>query len=422
MSRILALAAAVWLGWSTAAAQQPADESAKNAATSPAAAGASAPAAAPAAPKISPEGAAARQAFDVVLAKWNGLVKQINDAQKTRKDADEATRKTIDEKIVGLHKEAELTLGQLVDAGLAVYKADPEAFPDINSTLLYIAQYDLTGDPQGDGGDQYERAMPLVKALIDAGATKKWPDLWTWGAVAAVCTNDFPAAEQYFAKARESGALGDAPPSVGGADPRFRLYGLASQLESILPALKKSWEKESALRDAEAKANDLPRVKFTTTKGDIVIELFENEAPESVANFITLVKQGFYNGVPFHRVLPGFMAQGGDPTGTGSGGPGYAIRCECYNPDFRHHFRGSLSMAHAGRDTGGSQFFLTFVPTSFLDGRHTVFGRVVEGMDVAASLRRRDPQAPSGAPDKIVKAEVLRDRGHEYKFEKLPGR
>jgi cyclophilin family peptidyl-prolyl cis-trans isomerase len=89
----------------------------------------------------------------------------------------------------------------------------------------------------------------------------------------------------------------------------------------------------------------------------------------------------------------------------------------------RHHFRGSLSMAHAGRDTGGSQFFLTFVPTPHLDGKHTVFGRVVEGLEVLGDLQKRNPESPGGvAPDKIIKAEVLRDRGHEYTFDKLPGR
>ena len=110
-----------------------------------------------------------------------------------------------------------------------------------------------------------------------------------------------------------------------------------------------------------------------TSEGDIEIELFENEAPNTVLNFITLVDKGFYNGLKFHRVLPGFMAQGGDPKGDGTGGPGYTIPCECYQPDHRLHFRGSLSMAHAGRDTGGSQFFLTFVPTQHLDGMHTGF-------------------------------------------------
>ena len=163
-------------------------------------------------------------------------------------------------------------------------------------------------------------------------------------------------------------------------------------------------------------------MKLNTTRGEIIVELFENEAPQATANFITLVKQGFYTGVPFHRVLPGFMAQGGDPTGTGGGGPGYSIPCECHGPNHRKHFRGTLSMAHAGRDTGGSQFFLTFVPTAHLDGRHTVFGRVIEGMDVAASLRRRDPADARTKADEIVSAEVLRDRGHTYQFQKLPER
>ncbi|MBI1369471.1 MAG: peptidylprolyl isomerase [Planctomycetes bacterium] len=158
---------------------------------------------------------------------------------------------------------------------------------------------------------------------------------------------------------------------------------------------------------------------MTTSKGDIVLELFENEAPNSVANFISLVEKGFYDGVPFHRVLAGFMAQGGDPTGTGAGGPGYAIKCECYAPNARMHFRGSLSMAHAGRDTGGSQFFLTFVPTGHLNGKHTVFGRVIEGMDVLSKLNRISP-GEGGEPDKMVKVTVIRKRDHAYKPVTIP--
>ena len=185
---------------------------------------------------------------------------------------------------------------------------------------------------------------------------------------------------------------------------------------------KKAWAKEQEIRAKEAKANDLPRVKLKTDKGDIVVELFENEAPIATANFISLVEKGFYDGLGFHRVLKGFMAQGGCPDGTGAGGPGYNIPCECYKPEARKHFRGSLSMAHAGRDTGGSQFFLTFVPTTFLDGRHTAFGRVIEGIDVLANIRERDPSNPKAMlppPDKIIKAEVIRKRDHEYKPTKV---
>jgi cyclophilin family peptidyl-prolyl cis-trans isomerase len=182
--------------------------------------------------------------------------------------------------------------------------------------------------------------------------------------------------------------------------------------------------KEAAIRETEAKADDLPRVKLTTSKGEITLELFENEAPQTVANFLTLAKQGFYDGSPFHRVLPGFMAQGGSKTADGEGGPGYTIRCECYEPDARMHFRGSLSMAKTQlRDSGNSQFFLTFTPTPHLNGKHTVFGRVINGLEVLGDIQRRDPTKPNQpTPDRIIKAEVLRDRGHAYDFEKLPER
>ena len=213
-------------------------------------------------------------------------------------------------------------------------------------------------------------------------------------------------------------------PAKGPGDPINRVWNLAKTQNAALAATSRAWQKEKQIREKEAAADNLPRVKFHTTRGDVTIELFENEAPQAVASFINLVKSGFYDGIVFHRVLPAFMAQGGDPTGTSGGGPGYNIRCECHGKNYRRHFRGSLSMAHAGRDTGGSQFFLTFVPTSYLDGRHTVFGRVIEGMDAAASLKRVNPQGPGAGPtpDKIVKAHVLRDRGHEYKFEKLQAR
>jgi cyclophilin family peptidyl-prolyl cis-trans isomerase len=188
----------------------------------------------------------------------------------------------------------------------------------------------------------------------------------------------------------------------------------------MLDEAKASWAKEKKIRDTEDKAADLPRVLLKTSAGDIEIELFENEAPNTVLNFVTLVDRGLYNGLKFHRVLPGFMAQGGDPKGDGTGGPGYKIPCECYREDHRTHFRGSLSMAHAGRDTGGSQFFLTFVPTTSLNGKHTVFGRVVSGFDVLAKLKRRDPNDPTiGAADTIIEAKVTRRRQHPYNVKDL---
>lgn len=121
----------------------------------------------------------------------------------------------------------------------------------------------------------------------------------------------------------------------------------------------------------------------------IVIEMYEDAAPNTVANFEKLANSGFYDGVTFHRVIPGFVAQGGDPTGTGAGGPGYTINCETEgNP--HKHTAGSLSMAHAGKDTGGSQFFLVHEAQPHLDGVHTVFGQVIEGMDVVLRIKQGD--------------------------------
>lgn len=123
--------------------------------------------------------------------------------------------------------------------------------------------------------------------------------------------------------------------------------------------------------------------------GNIAIELFEKEAPETVANFEKLIKSGFYNGLSFHRIIKGFVAQGGCPAGNGTGGPGYTIPCETQGNPHRHE-RGSLSMAHRGRDTGGSQFFIVYEPQPHLDGVHTVFGKVVEGMDVVDKINQGD--------------------------------
>lgn len=123
------------------------------------------------------------------------------------------------------------------------------------------------------------------------------------------------------------------------------------------------------------------KIKFTTNKGVFVAEMFEDKAPLTTKNFIDLTEKGFYNGVIFHRVIDGFMIQGGDPTGTGMGGPGYKIKDE-FGADLKHDDEGILSMANAGPNTGGSQFFITLAPTPWLNGHHAIFGRVVEGMDV----------------------------------------
>jgi len=142
---------------------------------------------------------------------------------------------------------------------------------------------------------------------------------------------------------------------------------------------------------------------FETSKGTFDIELFTDKAPMTTKNFIDLTEKGFYDGLIFHRVIGGFMIQGGDPNGEGTGGPGYEIKDE-FHPDLKHDSEGILSMANRGPNTGGSQFFITLAATPHLDGRHTVFGKVVKGMDVVRAIEKVE----TGAQDKPVEDVVIK--------------
>lgn len=145
---------------------------------------------------------------------------------------------------------------------------------------------------------------------------------------------------------------------------------------------------------------------FHTNRGDFTVDLFAKDAPQTVNNFVFLARDGFYNGTTFHRVIRGFMAQGGDPTGTGTGGPGYKFADEQSALRLKHEGAGTLSMANAGPNTNGSQFFITFGPTPHLNGIHAVFGRVSQGMDVVNSIRERDPMRDRQPGDTIDRIEI----------------
>lgn len=140
--------------------------------------------------------------------------------------------------------------------------------------------------------------------------------------------------------------------------------------------------------------------------GEFEIQLYADRAPVTVNSFVFLAREGYFDGVTFHRVLEGFMAQGGDPTGTGSGGPGYQFNNEDH--DLKFDRPGVVAMANAGRDTNGSQFFITFVPTPHLNGGYTIFGQVVKGMEVVNAITRRDPgQRPAFSGDVIESVTIL---------------
>lgn len=143
-----------------------------------------------------------------------------------------------------------------------------------------------------------------------------------------------------------------------------------------------------------------------TDKGDLKFELFADKTPVTVNNFVFLANQDFYNDTIFHRVIDDFMVQGGDPTGTGTGGPGYRFKDE-FDASLKHDKRGVLSMANAGPGTNGSQFFITHVATPWLDNKHTVFGQLVEGEDVLMAIPARDPRDMSAPAVKISSVEIV---------------
>lgn len=164
----------------------------------------------------------------------------------------------------------------------------------------------------------------------------------------------------------------------------------------------KSWDNPPAMT---IDLNKTYVATFKTEEGDIRIELYAKQAPKTVNSFVFLARSGYYDNTTFHRVLADFMAQGGDPSGTGAGGPGYRFEDEI-DPSLVFDGSGILAMANAGPDTNGSQFFITLAPTPWLNGYHTIFGKVIEGMDVLFAIRLRDPQTATQSGDVLVTVEI----------------
>ncbi len=335
------------------------------------------------------------KAWEKVLARKAVILERLPELQKAFRAATEAEdREKIAKEFGELRDEFQgKVYPELAKLAPEVYAADPKNFEAGETALEAYFQ-----------ANKYDDAARIGDQLITAG--RKTQIVMNITGVAHFARHDFAKAKSVLEAADKDGVL---HPQLGG---RY--------LEET-DTYAGYWEAEQAIRAKEAAATgdkQLPQVLFKTTKGDVLLELFENEAPNTVANFISLVEAKEYDKIKFHRVIPNFMAQGGDPLSKdddprndGSGGPGYVIKCECYQPNARLHFRGSLSMAHAGKDTGGSQFFLTHLPTAHLNPNadeergHTVFGRIVKGMDVAAALE---------VGDVIESAKVIRKRKHEY--------
>ena len=347
------------------------------------------------------------QAYRDQMQLYKNHLKELRDLKQEYQTAVPERKDEIQDQFAPLLKETSLLQKTLVPLAIGAFQAQEGQDEELSVFLMSMLDKDVVVT------EDYETAYEIAKAL-DGSIPEQYSYLYAYGAYAAFNVMALDDAESFFQKAKENGGL----EGLRKQDPRGELQ-IPAMITQVLPQYRKLWADEQAAREKDA-AEELPRVLLRTSKGDIVLELFLREAPEAVGNFMTLVSQKYYDGVPFHRVLAHFMAQGGDPTGTGAGGPGYCIKDECKKPGARMHFRGSLSMAKtAAPNTGGSQFFLCFIPTSHLNGQHTVFGRVVEGLDVLSELQRINPEGRNlPAPDRIVEARIL--RGEPTPFTKLP--
>ncbi len=369
--------------------------------------GQKAPTAKPDAPKAetaakSDDPAQAAEQYDSAFAEWKELLAKLRDLRVQWATARPKDRKPIEDEYQALVKQGEGLEVKMIAAAEAAVASDSDKKTEAGKFLAEQLRYEVDRD-------NYEAAYPIAQVLIEHNYEN--PRIYNYGGLAAACTNHFDEAQRWLKKGDKDSVL----------DVTQKQY-----LQHI-DEYQELWRKEQELREAEAKADDLPRVLLKTTKGDLVIELFENEAPNTVANFLTLAEKGYFDGTEFHRVMPHFMAQGGDPKNDGTGGPGYTIPDEQKLPNHRNHFRGSLSMANTGRpNSGGSQFFLMFRPSGpaagyDLNGKHAVFGRVIEGFDVLAKIQRNRDENDQPTPDKsdkIVSAKVLRKRPHEYAVKK----
>jgi cyclophilin family peptidyl-prolyl cis-trans isomerase len=293
---------------------------------------------------------------------------------------------------------------KLMNAALEEYLTDPRGKPILGAILFKSLKRHVKGD-------NFEGMLVIAQGLLDSN----FPDPELAGFYTQCCI-----ADNEFELARKSIVTVGYPPK--------QLDDLLNQVDR----LAKNWEEELEARKRDAAGEPLPQAKINTTKGAVIVELFENEAPEAVASFISLAEKGFYDYSDFFMVIDNFAAQTGCPKEDGSGGPGYMLKDEFDNPNARKLFRGSLVLATLrGRaNSGGSQFYIPFLPTVVEGQKFTVFGRVISGMHNLANLNRIDPQkkkddkknegeAPK-TPDEVINIEIIRKRNHPYEPTRLP--
>ena len=314
--------------------------------------------------------------------------------------------------LVGLQA-AYKTLVKWRESIAKLYASDPTKYQNLG---LLLREMLLT-----DGAlDRLDDWVGPVKALLEAKELVD-EDVLLYAGYAGFMNCDFELAEMAWGSLSQAGKLGDQE----------------TRMLSELPSISESWKNELARRE-EDKTKNNPRVELMTTKGTMVVELFEDDAPESVANFIYLVENGYYTRKPIFLVKQHWLAQTGCEKGDGKGSAGFTIKSEAQEPTRRSHFRGSLAVPigvnaqtqQVDFNSGGAQFYFSFLPLPLVDGRHTVFGRIETGMEVMGMFKvlnltdEEERKNPELRPDSIIRAKVLSKRDHEYRptpvFGKLP--
>jgi len=340
--------------------------------------------------------------FDAQRAQWVQTLTQMRAIQIRYSNGVERSEENL-QQYGELRDRGRIELRELFDRAEAMFAARRDHF-DAASLLATVLDYRM-------GNSTYEDSYQAAKMLLEAEVTL--PFLYIMAARTAFLEGQFDEVVPYYQTFVDE----------HGAD---KLEPIDHRLSSIIDVYRPWWEEELERRAAEA--DDLPRVLLETTRGPVVIELFEDAAPNTVANFIQLVESGFYDGHDFYQVIDDLLAMTGDPHGDGSGTSGRYIPDEHDRPQRRRIFRGSVFMAKVPvapdsgdfvPNTASSQFVIALMPILPKELSQTVFGRVIEGMDVIGSFQRVDPQEKKEdqiqlPPDRIVTARVLRKRDHDY--------
>ncbi|HBJ38722.1 MAG TPA: hypothetical protein DDZ51_29020 [Planctomycetaceae bacterium] len=359
---------------------------------------------------MTPEQEALYAEFEAKRKVWEKTLKEMKKIQILRNNGVDKSAKSMD-RFYELRDQSRRELKELFKAAEAFFKKRRDEFNSV-SFLATMIDYRRSSS-------YYEDSFDVARLLIEVGVTM--PFLEQMAARAAFVEGKFDEVLPIYQRFVDSNGID-------------KLENIDKLIANVLEFYPQWWEEELKSRAADEAAGDLPRVMLETTSGPVVIELFEDQAPNTVANFIQLVESGFYDDTDFYQVIDDILALGGDPAGDGSGTSGRYIPDEHQRPDRRRIFRGSILMAKrpAAPDSGemvpnsaSSQFVIAIMPIVPKELQQTVFGRVIEGMDVVCSFRRVDPtkkkeQQVVLPPDRILSAKVLRKRDHEYSVEYVP--